>query len=300
MLVTFAATLLTAEEMARAGLRYRLLYAFEGAVLMPPIAPRGFMILRIAAAVWLAGVAFGLIRLGAEWLRVRRFRRTGVHAVDAETASSFASLCVQLRIRRPVALASSALAPVPMVLGWRRPLILLPLSTPQTLTADELRAVLAHELGHVRRRDDVANLAQVIAELCLFHHPGARWLARRMRAEREYSCDDIAIAATGHARVYARALAAVEDARCGSVLAVAAASGTLLDRIERILDQPRASLSLRRGLVAFAAAIVAAAALLAAAINVPPPSAPAGIRMRRPMPPWLTRSHAVPFPGDPR
>jgi bla regulator protein blaR1 len=298
MVATFAVTLVTADAMARAGLRYRLLYAFEGAVLMPPIAPRGFMILRIAAAVWIAGVAWGAIRLGAEWLRVRRLRRSDVHAVDGETATAFASLCAQLCIRRPVALGSSVHAPVPMVLGWRRPLILLPAPATQTLTAGELRAILAHELGHVRRRDDVANLVQAIAELCLFHHPGARWLARRIRTEREYSCDDIAIAATGQPRVYARALAAIEDTRCGSALAVAAASGTLLDRIQRILDQPRAGLSARRGLATFAAAIVAAAALLAAAINVPPPSAPAGVRMRRPMPPpaagALPRSPAPP------
>jgi beta-lactamase regulating signal transducer with metallopeptidase domain len=304
MLAAFAVTLVTAETMARAGLRYRLLYAFEGAVVMPPIAPRGFMILRIAAVVWLAGVTLGAIRLGRAWLRVRRLRRSAVHAVDPPTASAFASLCDQLRVRRPVALGCSAQAQVPMLLGWRRPLVLLPLSASASLTADQIRAVLAHELGHVRRRDDVATAVQAIAELFLFHHPGARWLTKRLRTEREYSCDDIAIAATGHPRVYARALAAIEDARCDCGLAVAAASGTLLDRIQRVLDQPRRVLSARRGLAAFAAAVVAATALLAAAINVPPPSAPAGIRMRRPMPPPAADAAARPRtpapPGVPR
>ena len=289
MMAAFAVTMMSAEVMARAGLRYRMLYAFEGLVIMPPIAPRGYLILRIAAVVWLAGVAVGAIRLALEWRRVRRLRRTDLRAVDPQTASAFAALRARMHVTRPVGLAGSTHAAVPMVLGWRRPLILLPASTPDTLTIDQLRPVLAHELGHVRRRDDVANLIQAIAELFLFHHPAARWLARRLRTEREYSCDDIAIAATGEARVYARALAAIEDRRCGCGLAVAAASGTLLDRIQRILDQPRAALSARRGLTAFAAAIIAATALLAAAINVPPPSAPAGVRMRRPMPPAAQR-----------
>ena len=285
MLIVFGATMIMAEQMARAGLRFRMLYAFEGAMLIPSIPPRGFLILRVAAIVWLAGVAFGLARFAIEWQRVRRLRHTGTSEVDAGLGAVFASLCARLHVRRPVTLRRSDAAAVPMVLGWRRPVILLPASAATTLTAGQLETVLAHELGHVRRRDDVANAVQAFVELFLFHHPAARWLTRRIRTEREYSCDDIAIAATGQARVYARALAAIEDARCGCGLAVAAASGTLLDRIQRILDQPRAALSARRGAAVFAAAIVSAAALLAAAINVPPPSAPAGVRMRRPMPP---------------
>jgi beta-lactamase regulating signal transducer with metallopeptidase domain len=167
--------------------------------------------------------------------------------------------------------------------GWRRPLILLPASTATELTTSQLRAVLAHELGHVRRRDDVANLVQVLADVTMFHHPAARWLSRQIRTEREYSCDDIAVAAAD-AAVYVRALAGIEDARSECRFAVAAASGTLLDRIQRILDQPRRTLTARRGVWICAIATAAAAGLASIAINIPPPSVPAGVRMRRPMP----------------
>jgi beta-lactamase regulating signal transducer with metallopeptidase domain len=284
MPVAFAVTMTMADEMARAGLRYRLLYAFEGAVMMPSIAPRGFFILRLAAVVWLAGVAIGLVRFARQWQRVRRLRRTGTLPIDGPLAAAFASLRDQLGVRRPVELRTSTQVTVPMVLGWRRPLVLLPAASANALSAEQLDAILAHELGHVRRRDDIANLVQAAAELLVFYHPAARWLSRVVHTEREYSCDDIAVAATGRAGMYARALAAIEDVRSGYGLAVAAGSGTLLDRIQRILGQPRASLSVARGLGVFALTIVAAAAILAAAINVPPPSAPAGIRMRRPMP----------------
>jgi len=188
----------------------------------------------------------------------------------------------ELSIGRSVDVSGSTRASVPMLLGWRRPLVLIPEHAAQTLTPDQLRAILAHELGHVRRRDDVANLIQVCADVLVFHHPAARWVSRRIRAEREYSCDDIAIAAVKDAKGYARALAAIEDGRDDYRVAVAAASGTLVDRIQRILGAPRRILTVPRGAFVFAVCALVSAAILASLINVPPPSVPAGVRMRQP------------------
>ena len=137
-----------------------------------------------------------------------------------------------------------------MVLGWRRPIILLPARTTDQLTGDQLRAVLAHELAHVRRHDYVTNLFQIAADALLFHHPAARWLSRRIRVEREYCCDDEAMAVARDPNMYARALAALEESRTESRLAVAAASGTLLDRIQRIAGVPRPTLTPLRGSIA--------------------------------------------------
>ena len=208
----------------------------------------------------------------------RRGRRAG--------ARLFASLCAQLRVRRPVTLRRSDAAA-----GADGARLAAAADSAARVGGDHADRGPAARGPRPRAR---ARATPRRCRQCSCRRswscscstiPAARWLTRRIRTEREYSCDDIAIAATGQARVYARALAAIEDARCGCGLAVAAASGTLLDRIQRILDQPRAALSARRGPAVFAAAIVSAAALLAAAINVPPPSAPAGVRMRRPMPP---------------
>jgi beta-lactamase regulating signal transducer with metallopeptidase domain len=189
-----------------------------------------------------------------------------------------------MHLRGLVSVHVSSLVTAPIVLGWRRPRILLPAGASRKLSRDETRAVLAHELAHVHRRDLTANLGQALVELVLFHHPGARWLSRRIRIEREYCCDDIAIDVAGDAATYARALATLEDARCETRLAAAAASGTLLDRVQRILGQPRPTLTPARGVLACLVALLLAASMLAVAINVPPPWVPAGVRMRRPPP----------------
>jgi len=284
MIAAAVATLATAGLPPRSNLGFRILYSFDGALILPEVAPRGSAILRTAAALWLAGVTIASIRVAIEWRRARAFRRSGTIDPGGAVAGTFAGLRDELGITRAVTLRCSDRATVPMLIGWRRPLVLLPASTAATLADDQMRAVLAHELGHVRRRDDIANLLQVAADVLMFHHPAARWVSRRIRTEREYSCDDVAVEATGDAARYARALAAIEDSRSDCRFAVAAASGTLLDRIQRILDQPRQTLTASRGAWIFAVSTAVAGALLVAAINVPPPSVPAGVRMRRPMP----------------
>jgi len=134
----------------------------------------------------------------------------------------------------------------------------------------QLRAILAHELAHVRRRDYLANVVQIAAEALLFHHPAARWVSRRIRTEREYCCDDVAVHAGAAPADYARALAALDDARDDCRLAVAAASGTLLDRIQRIVGHPRPTVTPARAAAVMVAAAMLASVILALAAAVPP------------------------------
>lgn len=277
--------------------RHRALYAFDGLLMIPPLVPYGATILRVTAILWLLGTLVGVGRLLADWRRLRRLEHRHVSPVDEGCAKLAGELHRRMNVCRAVSLHCSTLAVVPMVLGWRRPRILLPARAARMLTPDETRAVLAHELAHVTRGDLPANLAQAIADIVLFHHPGARWLSRRIRIEREYCCDDLALSVAGDATTYARALATLEDARCDTRLAAAAASGTLLDRVQRILNQPRPTLSPARGVIACAVALLLAASLLAVAINVPPPWVPAGVRMRRPMPSGMI---AIPPEARPR
>ena len=241
---------------------------------------------RTAAAVWLAGVVLGAIRIVFDWRRAQALRRDALGDAGAAVRGAIADLRARLAVRPAVDVRSSARAGVPMVLGWRRPIVLLPLSAVRALRADQLRAILAHELAHVRRRDYLANLGQMAAETLLFHHPAARWLSRCVRTEREYCCDDVAVAAGGDAAAYARALATLEDARGGCRLAVAAASGTLLDRIRRIAGAPRPMLTPTRGVAVLLLTTVVAAGLLTCATIIPP-AVPldAKLRQRSPAPP---------------
>ena len=97
-------------------------------------------------------------------------------------------------------------------------MILLPPATLLGVPPEQLQALLAHELAHVRRHDYLVNVLQMLAETLLFHHPAVWWASRRIRIERELCCDDIAVEACGDPIVYAHALSSVARARSQSRL----------------------------------------------------------------------------------
>ncbi len=196
----------------------------------------------LAVWIWLTGVVAMSIWAAAGWLSAQRLKRRSNKAFPPLWQRRIAVLSEQLGIRRHVRLCESALARVPAVIGWLRPVVLIPAGALANLSAVELEAVLAHELAHVRRYDYLANLLQSAIEIVMFYHPAVWWLSKRIRAEREHCCDDLAIAACGNLVVYARALTALEELRgAHPQFAMAATGGPLISRIRRLLgqDEPR-------------------------------------------------------------
>lgn len=185
--------------------------------------------------VWLTGVVIFSIRLmrGCWW--VRTIRTTDNEPVDTKLLSLLNDLRRRLGISRPVRLLKSALVEVPTVVGWLQPIILMPAATLTGLTLQQLEAILAHELAHVRRFDYVVNVFQCLVETLMFYHPVAWWISRVVREEREHCCDDLVIKVCGNRLAYARALATLEAFR-GELpqFAFAASGGSLTHRIRRL------------------------------------------------------------------
>jgi len=188
--------------------------------------------------LWLLGVVCFSLRLLGAWLYTRRLRRQGTRALEEHWRQTLRRLCGQLRVLRPVQLLESALVKVPTAIGWLRPVILLPVGALTGLTPQQLEAIIAHELAHIRRHDYLINLLQAVVETLLFYHPAVWWVSRRIRQEREHCCDDLAVAVCGDALTYARALFEMEQLRAaGPQLAVAANGGLLMKRIERLVGR---------------------------------------------------------------
>ena len=183
---------------------------------------------------WLLGVVVLSLRLLVGWRVVQRLKRLAVSPVAEVWQAKLKDLAARLRISRPVKLVESALIEVPTVIGWLRPVILLPVSLLTRLTPQQLEAILAHELAHIRRHDYLVNLIQTAIETLLFYHPLVWWISSLIRAEREHCCDDIALNLCNNAVTYVTALAAMEELRASPTLTVAATGGSLLSRIRRI------------------------------------------------------------------
>ena len=99
-----------------------------------------------------------------------------------------------MRISRPVRLLESAIAEVPVVIGYLKPVILIPAGLLANLPVDQVEAILLHELAHIRRADYLVNLLQTMVESLLFYHPAVWWISHVIRTEREHCCDDFVLA----------------------------------------------------------------------------------------------------------
>jgi len=189
--------------------------------------------------LWLTGVVTLSLRLTSGWLAARRLRALGTLPAPEPCVAALHRLAARLRVSRPVRLLQSAMVQVPAVLGWVRPVILLPASALTGLTPLQLEALLAHELAHVRRYDYLVNLVQSVIETLLFYHPAVWWISARVRDEREHCCDDLAVAVCGDAHFYASALLGMERLRVTTpMLALSAAGGSLMGRVQRLVAPP--------------------------------------------------------------
>jgi uncharacterized protein (TIGR03067 family) len=175
-------------------------------------------------------------RLLFTWIQVQRLQQRRVQSPRPEHLALLQRLAARLQISRTVRLLESIVVEVPTVIGWLKPVILLPVASVNSLTVQQLEAILAHELAHIRRADYAVNLVQSLIETLLFYHPAVWWMSARIRQEREHCCDDLATSISGDAASYVAALVRMEELRCEPrSVAVAARGGDLLTRAKRLL-----------------------------------------------------------------
>lgn len=196
-----------------------------------------------AAGVWFVGVALMISRAIVLVIGAGRLRRRCRPIEDTAVTALVDRLRKALGIARRVRVRVGEQIDVPAVLGVVWPTVLLPASMLSGVPVEQLRAVIAHELAHIRRFDYLVNLAQMLIEAFLFFNPMVWWISRRIRIEREACCDALAAGATGDNLEYARALSEVATTLRAPAFALHAAqamtgppeSRRLLDRVKRIV-----------------------------------------------------------------
>ncbi|MBN1867003.1 DUF4252 domain-containing protein [Candidatus Sumerlaeota bacterium] len=185
---------------------------------------------------WLLGVTALSARHITAWGTAQQYRRRWVKPVAGRWEATVECLSGRLGVRRAVRLLESAVVEVPSLIGWLKPVILLPASALSGLTPAQIESIIAHELAHVRRHDYLVNVLQTVVETLLFYHPAVWWVSRRARNEREMCCDELVVDTLGNARVYAMALTRMEELRTeSSEYAIALTGGTLMKRIRRLI-----------------------------------------------------------------
>ncbi len=193
-------------------------------------------------ALWLAGAIFFVARLNYGLLVASRLKSAATEAPATGTLQMFEALRHRLGINRAVRLLHSARIQVPTVIGWMRPVVLIPASFLTGLSTLQIEAIFYHELAHVRRHDYLTSVFQSVAEALLFYHPAVWWISRQVRRERECCCDEIAVSFGGDVLEYARALSALEERRrLYQEVALGMNGGVLTMRIKRLLGYQETS-----------------------------------------------------------
>ncbi len=206
----------------------------------------------------LAAILFGIWACGfvgisiSWWIRWRRI-----------TATVRAGSPLQLRL--PIRAISSPSFLEPGIFGVFRQVLLVPEGIFEHLTPEQWKAVVAHELCHVRRRDNLIALMQMFIETVFWFHPLTWWIGKRIFQERERACDEEVVKLGNEPRVYARGILKVCELYLESpVSCVAGVSGSNLRmRVEAILSE-RIAKNLNGG----TKALLAAAGLFAVAAPI--------------------------------
>jgi beta-lactamase regulating signal transducer with metallopeptidase domain len=223
---------------------------------------------------WLLGVAFFSLRTAGGFLLLERERRRSSSIVGPRVLEICYTLQDRIGLSRAITYCECKWLQAPAVIGWFRPIVFLPATALTGLSEEQLQAVIAHELAHIRRFDAFVNVFQVLAETLLFYHPAVWWLNKKIRAEREHCCDDVAVSLCENAFEYARALTLMEEWRSAPAFAMAANRGPLTERIMRVLGlrtlaDGRRGVGLSGSVVCLTAALVAGNALLGVARPTP-------------------------------
>ncbi|MCY7375855.1 MAG: polysaccharide deacetylase family protein [Pyrinomonadaceae bacterium] len=193
---------------------------------------------------WILGVLISAFRLTGGIWQLRIYKTRQISEPNEDWQAKFADLCERLKIKQTVKLVQSKIVETPMVIGWLKPIVLVPASVFLWMNAGELETILAHELFHIRRRDYLVNFIQSFIEILFFYHPLAWWISANIRRERECACDDAVVKMPENSNIiYANALANLEEFRRSAkqttspVLVAAVNGGKLMKRIERIINK---------------------------------------------------------------
>ncbi len=200
-------------------------------------------ILPSIVAAWMLGAIAFWIRLAGGWVVASQMRSMLVRPAPVEWQRKVQMLGSRIGISRPVRLLVSAIVQVPTIVGWLRPVVLVPVGALAGLPPEQVEALLVHELAHIRRHDYLVNVLQGIAEALLFYHPAVWWISNHLRSERELCCDDVAVSISGDALTYASALIELESFRPAHIPVLGANGGSLSQRIARLLGEARPSSS---------------------------------------------------------
>ena len=200
----------------------------------------------LIVSLYCLGITLMLLRFFVNLDKIRQLRRNGLTNLEQDWIEKTEKWVARLSITRSVSIYISDRIHVPSAIGTLKPVILLPITAFSHLSAEQLEAVILHELAHIKRYDYLLNIIQTVVETILFFNPFMWRVTAMIRQEREHCCDDLVVAYTKQPLCYAQALATIETYRTNTNTLALAAAGVktqLFNRIKRIMEMKKHAIS---------------------------------------------------------
>ncbi len=223
-------------------------------------------------AFYLFGILWFAARLFLSYFQSNQLKNKATTALEPQWQQRLLHLAQQINIQKKVCAYFSEYIETPMMIGFLKPVILLPLATMNHLSVQQFEAILLHELAHIRRNDYLFNLLQCVIDTLLFFNPFTWWITRYIRDEREKCCDEMVLELSDPHH-YARALLALEEPHRKRALVMTAVSkqSQLFHRIKNIMEMKNNRVNLRQKFIALS--VIATAIISVAWLTPKEPNA---------------------------
>ena len=200
---------------------------------------------------YLLGIVWFALRLLYNYFQTNQLKTSGLTALEVNWQQRIIQLADKINIHKKVRAYFSQHIDTPMMIGFFKPMILLPLATMNHLSVQQFEAILLHELAHIRRNDYLLNLLQSVVDTILFFNPFTWWITKNIRDEREKCCDEMVLQLSDPYH-YARALLALEEPLRNRALVMTAVGkhSQLLHRIKNIMEMKNNRINLRQKFIA--------------------------------------------------
>jgi uncharacterized protein (TIGR03435 family) len=216
----------------------------------------------IMAAVWLCGFVGVVLVWCVRWRRMSVAMRNAVPLLDGREVRALRRIESVGGVRKRIEIFLSSASLEPGIFGIARPILVWPEGISAQLDDAHVEAILAHEVGHVRRRDNLFAAIHMLVEAIFWFHPLVWFLGTRLVEEREVACDEEVLELGSERQVYAESILKICEFCVGSPLAcVSGVTGAdLKKRIVRIMTSVASRrLDFRKKLLLGAAGLLAIA-----------------------------------------
>jgi len=205
----------------------------------------------LICTIWLLGFGIFILKLGLGYSYTIHIRQGNT---NQHLTYSLKKLQGKLGLTSPISILETTRVSGPMVVGFFKPVILMPIGIFNMLSTEEVEGIIAHELAHVMRNDFAMNLIQTVIEAIYYFNPAMWWISANIRAERENSCDDIAIKLDMQPIVYAKSLIKLQELQSTYIpslaMALASNKGQLINRVKRIMNMSQTKSNMREKSIA--------------------------------------------------